>query len=225
VQVVKEVVHPGIRTANGVAASGPLDFFITNDHFFAAGFLRNIEDKYGPWPWATDVQYCDANGVENTCFLVSKRHPGFNGIAISEDKQRLFVGDCKVGVLNVFNIGESKQLSPVKSIELGAAADNIRILPTTGDPIVSVFASLENLPEYLANVRTLGRDYLVPSAALILKQENDYEPELVYWDNGSVMSYMTVATVDPYNHVFIGGSVLQYGGFAVCDLPKDFLAA
>jgi arylesterase/paraoxonase len=88
-----------------------------------------------------------------------------------------------------------------------------------------VFANIENLPEYLSNVRGLGKGLLVPSAALLLREKESYKPELIYWDDGSALSYMTVGTVDPYNHVFIGGSVLQYGGFAVCDLPKDFLTS
>ncbi|CAM1507656.1 Fc.00g072970.m01.CDS01 [Cosmosporella sp. VM-42] len=224
VQVVKEVVHPSIKNPNGVAAIGPLsEFFITNDHYFTPGFLRTLEDKFGPWPWATDVQYCDANDEVPVCRLISPRQPGFNGIAISQDKQRLFVGDSKMAKMHVFNISESRKLSPVASVALGAAADNIHILPTTGDPIISVFANIEDLPHYLSNVRGLGRDLLVPSAALLLREKNGYQPELVYWDDGSVLSYMTVAIIDPYNHVFIGGSVLQYGGFTICELPNDFL--
>ncbi|KAF7559009.1 hypothetical protein G7046_g5137 [Stylonectria norvegica] len=199
------------------------EFFITNDHYFTPGLLRTFEDRFGPWLWATDVQYCDASGQLSACRRVSPRGPGFNGIAISPDKLRLFVGDSKVAKMTVFDISESRKLSPVVSIDLGAAADNIRILPTTGDPIVSIFADIEDLPQYLSNVRGLGKDLLVPSAALLLREARNYQPELVYWDDGSALSYMTVAIVDPYNHIFIGGSVLQYGGFAVCDLPKDFL--
>ncbi len=84
---------------------------------------------------------------------------------------------------------------------------------------LTVFATQENLPQYLANVRDLGRKLRVPSAAVRLERERDYAPKVVFWDDGSVLSYMTVATIDPYNDVLIGG-VLQYGGFAVCDLSR-----
>lgn len=101
----------------------------------------------------------------------------------------------------------------------------ISFLQTPSNNSVSVFPTLEDLPLYLSNVQGLGKELLVPSAALLLREDRAYEPELVYWDDGSALSYMTVAVVDPYNHVFIGGSVLQFGGFAVCDLPKDALKA
>ena len=38
------------------------DFYITNDHYFAGGLFRDLEVSYGPWSWATHVQYCDASG-------------------------------------------------------------------------------------------------------------------------------------------------------------------
>ena len=37
------------------------EFFITNDHYFALGPLRYLEEMYGPFTWSTDVQFCDAS--------------------------------------------------------------------------------------------------------------------------------------------------------------------
>lgn len=53
-----------------------------------------------------------------------------------------------------------------------------------------------------------------------LKKDNGYKPELFYFDSGSAVSDMTAMAVDPYNGVAIGAAVLQYGGFAVCKLPR-----
>jgi arylesterase/paraoxonase len=72
------------------------------------------------------------------------------------------------------------------------------------------------LPAYLENVRSLGKDFLVPAASLRLDHANDYTPELIYFDNGSVVSFMTTAAVDPYNNLFLASGVIQYGGLAVC---------
>ena len=102
---------------------------------------------------------------------------------------------------------------------MGAAADNVKIVPTSGDPIVTVFPTLENLGYYVSNALRLGKDVLVPAAALRLDHEKDFAPELVYFDDGSILSFMTAAEIDPYNNVLVGGSVLQEGGFAVCKLP------
>lgn len=124
---------------------------------------------------------------------------------------------------------------------LGAAADNINIVPTTGDLIVSsmytslppavpqlnmpVFPTLEDLPTYLANVDKLGKALLVPAAALRLPKSKGYAPELIYFDEGSAVSDMTAMALDPYNGVVIGAAVLQYGGFAVCKLPREAVDA
>lgn len=69
-------------------------------------------------------------------------------------------------------------------------------------------------------MRSLGKEVLIPSAALRLRKDKGYAPELIYKSDGSGVSYMTVAAVDPYNRVLIAGLVLQYGGFAVCELAE-----
>ncbi|KIX03916.1 uncharacterized protein Z518_07469 [Rhinocladiella mackenziei CBS 650.93] len=222
VDLVKNVKHPNIKTANGVVSTGPLTFYITNDHYFAGGPLRVLEEKFGPWSWATNVQYCDASGEEVSCNQVSGTFPGANGINLWKD--RLFVGDARNGTVTIFQIHPDHSLTNLQTVDLGAAADNINILPTTGDPIVAVFPTLEDLPAYLDNVKTLGKDFLVPAAALRLDHEKNYTPMLVYFDDGSLISFMTAAAVDPYNGFFIAASVLQYGGFAVCKVPPDAFA-
>lgn len=73
-------------------------------------------------------------------------------------------------------------------------------------------------------MRALGKDFLVPAAALRLRRDNDYAPELVYFDDGSKVSFMTAAAVDPDSGIFIGASVLQFGGFAVCNVPVEAFA-
>ncbi len=76
----------------------------------------------------------------------------------------------------------------------------------------------------MANVERLGKDLLVPSAALRLDHTKNYAPELFYKDDGSVISFMTAAAVDPSKNLFIGAGVLQYGGFAVCQVPPEAFA-
>lgn len=84
-----------------------------------------------------------------------------------------------------------------------------------------VFPTLENLPLYLDNTEKLGKELLVPAAALRLRKSDEYEPELLYKDSGAAISFMTAMAVDPYNSVAIGVGVLQYGGFAVCGLGEE----
>lgn len=96
-------------------------FYVTNDHYFFKGPLRYLEEKLGPWSWATDVQYCDATqevrGEKRTqgfgqtaeldrqdiqCRQVTGPFPGANGIAAWENK--VFVGDSKNATVSIYRL-------------------------------------------------------------------------------------------------------------------------
>ncbi|KAK5050504.1 hypothetical protein LTR84_003785 [Exophiala bonariae] len=222
VELESKVRHPNIKTANGVVATGSREFYVTNDHYFALGPLRVAEEAYGPFTWSTHVQFCDASAEHVTCKQVTGTFPGANGIALW--KNRLFVGDARNGTVTIFDIHHDKSLTQLSQMDLGAAADNINIDPISGDPIVAIFPTLEDLPTYLDNVLSLGKDFLVPAASLRLNHAKDYAPELIYFDDGSVMSFMTTAAVDPYNNLFLASGVIQYGGLAVCQVPAGTFA-
>lgn len=53
-----------------------------------------------------------------------------------------------------------------------------------------------------------------------MPKSNGYTPELIFFDDGGVLSDMTAMAIDPYNNVLIGAAVLQYGGFAVCKVGQ-----
>ncbi|KAF9890079.1 hypothetical protein FE257_006240 [Aspergillus nanangensis] len=218
VRLIRDVKHPGIRTANGVAA-----FYVTNDHYSLSGPLRHLEEWIGPFDWSTDVQNCDASQEVVQCRQVTPRFPGANGLAVSDG--RLFVGDARNGTVTIYRLGTGQPATFERQIVLGAAADNLKVVPTTGDVIATVFPNIENLALSLRNTEKLGKEMLVPSAALRLRKDRNFEPELFYSDDGGVLSHMTAMAVDPYNEVAIGGSVLQTGGFAVCRLSKATVRA
>ena len=85
------------------------------------------------------------------CRQVTGNLPGANGLALWQD--RMFVGDSKTGTVTVYHIDIDHGVSLEKEIvrlancnsgaslthhkELGAAADNINVIPSTGDMIVS----------------------------------------------------------------------------------------
>ena len=75
----------------------------------------------------------------------------------------------------------------------------------------------------MENVRSLGKDFLVPAGLLHLRKDRNYAPEMIYHDNGSVLSFMTAADIDPSANIMIGAALLQYGGFAVCKIAADNL--
>ncbi|CAK7197939.1 hypothetical protein SEUCBS139899_000590 [Sporothrix eucalyptigena] len=220
--LVREVRHPAIKCANSVAAVGPRSFYITNDHYYPRGILRQLEDRFGPWSWATSVQYCSAEeGQEVVCEEVSDTMPCANGLAVSGNL--VFAGDSKNGSVSIYEMenGVPNQLRRINVVDVGAIADNIKILAGTGDPLVTVFPDGEELPLFLSNVSALGQTVFAPTAVLRLRKERNFEPELILRDNGSLLTDMTAADIDPKTRMLVGASFLKYGGFAVCQLPDN----
>jgi arylesterase / paraoxonase len=221
-EVLKEVKHPNIKTANGVSQYNSSAFFITNDHYFPKGLGRRVEDYFGPWSWASDVQFCTFDDATTTCNRVLGPYPGANGIYYYHEHNELWISDSKDAMAygyKVFDDGFGGiSFSLIRKIILGAAPDNVNPDPLTGDLLYAIFPEKEHVQDYVKNSPRLGKEYLVPSASLRLVRSNNFTPQLVYWDDGSVLSYMTAMAIDPGRQVLIGGGVLQYGGSAVCYL-------
>jgi arylesterase/paraoxonase len=57
------------------------------------------------------------------------------------------------------------------------------------------------------------------AAVLRLVKKNNYEPEVLYWDDGSLMTVLTGAAVDPESRRLIAGGVFEKH-FIVCDISN-----
>lgn len=55
------------------------------------------------------------------------------------------------------------------------------------------------------------------AAILRLVKSKGYEPEVLYWDDGSLITVLTGAAVDPVRHRLIAGGVVA-NQFIVCDI-------
>lgn len=78
-----------------------------------------------------------------------------------------------------------------------------------------VFPSFDLLWDRLSH--PLDKSKHAPAAALRLVKSKGYAPELLYWDDGALLSVLTGSVVDPVNKRFIGGTVID-DHFVVCDI-------
>jgi arylesterase/paraoxonase len=63
---------------------------------------------------------------------------------------------------------------------------------------------------------------IAPAAVLRLKKEDDYEPEVLYADDGSLITVLTGVAIDPRRRKMIAGGVVERH-FIVCDMDNvDF---
>lgn len=58
---------------------------------------------------------------------------------------------------------------------------------------------------------------IAPAAVLRLKKQDDYEPEVLYLDDGSLITVLTGAAIDPLRKKMIAGGVFERH-FIVCDM-------
>jgi len=71
----------------------------------------------------------------------------------------------------------------------------------------------------LSGANILDSEYKAEAAVLRLVKKNDYKPEVLYWDDGSLITVLTGAAVDPVNHRLIAGGVVERH-FIVCDISR-----
>jgi arylesterase/paraoxonase len=69
----------------------------------------------------------------------------------------------------------------------------------------------------LSGSNALRSDLHADAAVLRLVKKKNYEPEVLYWDDGSLITILTGAAVDPSSHRLIAGGVLERH-FIVCDI-------
>jgi len=118
---------------------------------------------------------------------------------------------------------------------LGAAADNLSLIPGSEDIAVcgkysyptSLFSKTSaeygcivfpNVPKLFACLHNpLNTSLRADAAVLRLVKKNDYEPEVLYYDDGSLITVLTGAAVDPASHRLIAGGVVEKH-FIVCDI-------
>lgn len=52
-----------------------------------------------------------------------------------------------------------------------------------------------------------------------LNKAKDFEPEVIFWDDGSLIGVLTTAALDPVRKKMIAGGFIE-GYFMVCDMNE-----
>jgi arylesterase/paraoxonase len=83
-----------------------------------------------------------------------------------------------------------------------------------------VFPNLPMLLVATSGKRILDYDLLTEAGVIRLVKNKGYKPELLFWDDGSLISVMTGAALSPVHKKLIGGGVYSRA-FMVCDISDD----
>jgi arylesterase/paraoxonase len=196
-----ELVSP-----NDVAPVGRNAFYATNDHGYAGGIMRTLED-YLRIP-AGDVVYSDGT----TLRTVWKGARYANGIAVSADGNTVWVAETTgLQIRSFARDVASGDLELRATYPLGTGLDNLNVdadgaLWTGAHPKLLVFKEHASDPE-------------TPSPSQVLRvvpNGDDFEVEEVWVDDGSLMSGSSVAWSD--GERVVAGAVFE-GKLVAC--PRD----
>lgn len=217
---VKQYAHPWIKTPNAVAAAGLSSFYISNDNYFYDGLFRHLEAENGPWEWATQVVYCtEAEHDKLECNQVTPEnaHPGANGIKLIDDGTVMMVNDAVLGTTSVYDIDPGTKFFTLnRTISHGSSVDNIE-LSGSGDLTIGSAPDSSSIGQYVEGDRALNRSATTPSAVFRLVKENNYAPELLFWDDGSLVSLLTASAISKKHNVMVGGALLEQF-FIICNI-------
>ncbi|KAM5344488.1 hypothetical protein ACJ41O_013024 [Fusarium nematophilum] len=127
---IRSVRHPDIKTPNDVLAISPTAFYVTNDHYYTEGYLRQLEDVYFGAKWSNTVlvKVADLSATEPTTGVqvtvaVSGLHNN-NGLGHGRSKDEMVIASAASGRLHVTQVGAEGGVQIVETVDLPSCIDN-----------------------------------------------------------------------------------------------------
>ncbi|KAJ3107636.1 Serum paraoxonase/arylesterase 1 [Phlyctochytrium planicorne] len=199
---------------NDIQPVGKRSFYVTNDHRFASGALRIMEDAVAR-PW-THVLYRDENGKTR---IVADKIRYANGVVASPDFSKIYVASIMDHAVLVYDRKPNGSLRFVQKVVLDFFGDNLSVNPETGEIMV---AGIPKIWDYFSHVF----NPTLKSPTWVAKIVNNTDPDLflgktyvhkvVLSDDGSLISGGTSAAVDPGTGKTVITPIMS-SGVVICD--------
>lgn len=199
-----------VNSPNNVVAAGRRSFYVTND--VKPGRETALGDLHFLFRTGSgQVLYMDG-----AIWRIAAEGLRFaNGIDLSPDGRRLYVAETAGGALRIFDRDPtSGSLTPLKTIKLDAAPDNVTV-DNAGDIWIAA------LPKPLA-VPRLAKDTEAVAPSQVIRIGGDGNPQTVYRDNGKEISAATVGA--HLDDLLLIGALYEQK-FLICDLPQSVVPA
>lgn len=183
---------------NDVAAAGPRELYVTNDHTEPPSFWRTLTD-YLRLP-GSNVVHWDGDGFE----VVLDELLYANGVAVSSDGRSVFVAETTGARVHWLSRTAEGRLEPVSVAEDLMGVDNISIGPA-GDLWVAAHPKLLAFTAHAADPASRS-----PSQILHLtpKEEEAWGVQQIYMNDGDPISGASVAATN--GRQVVVGSVFEH---------------
>ncbi|KAK6712303.1 hypothetical protein SNK05_006758 [Fusarium graminearum] len=130
VRYVRSVSHPLIQTPNDIVARSPDSLYVTNDHHYREGILRQIEDVYYGGKWSTtifvkitDATSQDATASLNASVALTGLHNN-NGLGHGRTPNEIAIGSAASGDIHLATVHSNNSLQVLETIDFDTAVDN-----------------------------------------------------------------------------------------------------
>lgn len=197
----KKLTH--IRTERSTKLISPNDlvlldenrFYITNDHGYASGMGRLLED-YGNLA-VSSVLYFDGHQFSAAAEGISFA----NGINIDRKRNLVFVASPRRFLIKVYTKNKDNSLTFIEDIPCGTGVDNIEF-DADGNLFVGCHPNLLHFTAYAT-----GKQKTSPSEILKInyRSQGNYSVKSIYTNDGTQVSATSVAT--PFGNLLLVGNV------------------
>ncbi|KAF9771231.1 hypothetical protein IL306_011149 [Fusarium sp. DS 682] len=210
VKYVRSISHPLIRTPNDIVAVSPTSFYVTNDHYYREGRLRQIEDMYYDAKWSTtifvqitDLASKDSTAGINASVALTGLHNN-NGLGHGRTPNEIAIGSAASGDIHIANIKTDHTIQVQETIQLDTGVDNPfyysdRYAGGDNDSSGYVVAGLTK-PCELANSINVD-DATEPVTVWLAKKKNGkWEKKILFEDDGKRLRSAATAVligIDP----------------------------
>ncbi|KAG0312430.1 Serum paraoxonase/arylesterase 2, partial [Podila horticola] len=216
----KETVkHELILTPNDIVALGPRSFYVSNDHKYAKGVMREIELGLRK-AWA-DVIY---HSPEET-FVAFPGVASANGMTATPDRSTVYLSACHGGGMHVLKPHADHTLEQEEYIKFDFFVDN----PSYDVDTDSVFLAGHVQPLlFTGAMNHPGKPVIGPSKIVKISKKaeavapSSYKVETVLADDGHQISTSTTAAVDRQRNVMLVGTAVALKGLYRCPIPAGF---
>ncbi|MCJ1320143.1 hypothetical protein MMC15_005481 [Xylographa vitiligo] len=209
---LRSVRDPLIRTPNDVYATGPSTFYITNDHFYREGTLRDVETLAGQHfaAWSDIVHvFVDSltnNDDPSAAVTASVAYSGINnpnGLGHGRNASDILIVRAAPGVLVHATVDPAdpagKKLKLLRSVQLPCTLDNPSYY---ADPYASAPGAVDDASGYLLPglpvAHTLGPNDANPEAidpVSVWYIKDGGERRLLFQDDGRVIRTASAAVL------------------------------
>lgn len=144
------------------------EFFVSNDHYFYSGLGRSLEERYGPFSWASSIVHCKEVSGQFSCTQVSPKnsHAYANGIILLDSGKSLAVADVVYGSISFYDVEPTTKALQLKRTTVCCLEWS---LPTV----------LTNLPRHSGRVRITSQKSLILEISLLQVSSTIYRRVLI----------------------------------------------